>query len=62
MQVSKKFTDKPRTILVLKRTWHAIFFSRTKGPIMRYLWILRESFSKIGSTFFSLGKIAVLIV
>ena len=46
----------------LERTWQVIYFSRTKGPIMRYLYIWWESFSKIDSTFFSVDKIAVLIV
>ena len=37
-----------------------LVFSRTKGPILQYLWIC--SFFKIASTFFSVGKISVLIV
>ena len=49
-------------IFHLKRTRHAIFSRRTKGPIMQYLWIWLESFSKTDGTFFSVDKIAVLIV
>ena len=44
----------------LKRTWHVIFFSVGLKIWMQYLWIW--SFFKIDSTFFSVGKISVLIV
>ena len=37
------------------------FYRRTKGPIMQYLWIWLESFSKTDATFLSVDKIAVLI-
>ena len=54
------------------RFWSAVFarkepstpyvFRMTKGPIMQYVWIWLESFSKTDSTSFPVDKIAVLIV
>ena len=46
----------------LKRAWHVIFFNITKGTDQAIFMNLVRSFSKIDLTFFSVGKIAVLIV